>query len=136
MLWFLDRDKKKSKRKNKVLFIDAREIYNQIDRAHREFTPEQIEKLVGIVRSYREEKGAEKYEDQPGLCKVATLDEIRKQDYSLNPGRYVGTNNNHEENEINFEKRVKELTNEFKDLTQEAHELEEKIFENIKKLNL
>ena len=30
------------------------------------------------------------YEDVIGLCKLATLDEIKEQDYSLNPGRYVG----------------------------------------------
>ena len=35
-LWFLDRGKKKTKRKDKVLFIDARHTFRQIDRAHRE----------------------------------------------------------------------------------------------------
>ncbi len=55
-LWFLDRGKSKTKRKDKVLFIDARHIFTQIDRAHREFTPEQIEFIANIVRLYRGEK--------------------------------------------------------------------------------
>ena len=55
-LWFLDRGKKKTKRKDQVLFIDARHIFHQIDRAHREFTPEQIEFIANIVRLYRGEK--------------------------------------------------------------------------------
>jgi type I restriction enzyme M protein len=54
-LWFLDKAKK-SERKDKILFVDARKIFNQIDRAHREFLPEQIEFLANIVRLYREKK--------------------------------------------------------------------------------
>jgi type I restriction enzyme M protein len=52
-LWFLDKGKKNGDRKDKVLFIDARHLYRQIDRAHRDFTPEQIEFVANIVRLYR-----------------------------------------------------------------------------------
>src|SRR3989304_5262074 len=54
-LWFFDKGKKQTERRNKVLFIDARNIYTQIDRAHREFTPEQIEFIANIVKLYRGE---------------------------------------------------------------------------------
>src|SRR5258708_29745377 len=54
-LWFFDRGKRESERRDKVLFIDARHIYKQVDRAHREFTPEQIEFVANIVRLYRDE---------------------------------------------------------------------------------
>src|SRR5262249_1131709 len=104
-LWFFDRGKEKSKRKDKVLFIDARHIYRQIDRAHRDFADEQIEFLANIVRLYRDEeiethagsaslvndsfpKG--RYVDVAGLCKVATTADIKAQGWSLNPARYVG----------------------------------------------
>ncbi len=104
-LWFLDKGKKKTDRKDKVLFIDARKIFVQIDRAHREYSPEQIEFISNIVRLYRGEdietvQGSEKmtkenfpkkkYQDIAGLCKVATLKEIEEQALSLNPSRYVG----------------------------------------------
>ena len=103
-LWFFDRGKRDSDRHDKVLFIDARHIYKQIDRAHREFTPDQIEFLANIVRLYRDEdiettKGSTAqmhkvfpngtYADVPGLCKVATLQEIEAQGWSINPGRHV-----------------------------------------------
>src|SRR6202163_688505 len=52
-LWFFDRGKTKTSRRVKVLFIDARHLYRQVDRAHREFTPEQIEFVANIVRLYR-----------------------------------------------------------------------------------
>lgn len=136
-LWFLDKSKKGTDREDKILFIDAREIYHQIDRAHREFTEEQIERLAGIVRSYRGEEGAKEYQDVPGLCKVATLEEVRQNDYSLNSGRYVGTQDNGEEEDgEEFKDKMERLHKKFGDLTQEAHELEGKIFENLKKLNL
>ena len=155
-LWFLDRGKKKTdpirnsassngaSRKNKVLFIDARNTYRQVDRAHRDWTDEQIEQIAGIVRSYRSENG-KKYKDVKGLCKVATIDEVKKAGYSLNPGRYVGVTDNGGEDDGNFGEKVKKLHSELKGLTNEAHDLEKKIFaclpklqrrqENLKKFN-
>lgn len=132
-LWFLDKGKKKTERKDKILFIDARNIYKQIDKAHREWTDEQIQKIAEIVRSYRGEKGADKYEDEKGLCKVATLEEVANAGYSLNPGRYVGVVESVQSDE-NFKTSLKALHSEFLQLTEEAHSLEEKISENFKKL--
>jgi len=134
-LWFLDRGKKKTDRKNKILFIDARSIYRQIDRAHRDWTDEQIEQIASIVRSYRGENG-KKYKDVKGLCRVATIDEVKKAGYSLNPGRYVGVTDNGNGDEGNFGEKVKKLHSELKELTDEAHKLEKNIFENLKKLDI
>ena len=104
-LWFLDRGKGKTKRNDKVLFIDARHIFRQIDRAHRDFTSDQIEFISNIVRLYREEKleteaGSQellkkhflkgKYVNVSGLCCATSLSEIESQGWRLNPGRYVG----------------------------------------------
>ncbi len=147
-LWFLDKGKKLTKRQDTVLFLDARNIYRQVDRAHREFTPEQIEFLANIVRLYRGEKPenqhesvdmmAEKfqqgdYEDVPGLCKVATIEEIEAQGWSLNPGRYVGVAAG-EADDFDFKERLEELNEELEVLNVEARELEERITENVVKL--
>jgi type I restriction enzyme M protein len=134
-LWFLDKGKKKTDRKGKILFIDARNIYNQIDRAHRDWTEEQIQRIADIVRSYRGE-GEKKYKDVKGLCKVATLDEVRVAGYSLNPGRYVGSANNGTVSNGDFETTLRGLNAEFQKLTDEAHDLEKKIAENMKKLKI
>lgn len=135
-LWFLDKSKKKTDRKGKILFIDARNIYHQIDRAHRDWTEEQIQQIADIVRSYRGEKDAKKYKDVKGLCKVATLDEIRVAGYSLNPGRYVGSADNGSVSDADFETTVRGLNTEFQKLTDEAHDLEKKIGDNFKKLEI
>ena len=147
-LWFFDKGKKKTDRKDNVLFIDSRHIYNQIDRAHRDFLPEQIEFISNIVRLYRGEaietengsaklmkehfpKG--KYQDVAGLCKFITIEQIREHGYSLNPGRYVGVAEKEGE-DFDFYERLEELNEELEQLNIEAREIEERIAENIGKL--
>ena len=147
-LWFLDKGKKNTDRKDKVLFLDVREIYTQIDRAHREFTDEQIEFITNIVKLYRGEAPEykwgskkltlehfpdEKYKDIKGLCKVATITDIEKQGWSLNAGRYVGVKEVEEEDYI-FEEKLQELNSELEKLNSESKDLEEKIAHNIKQL--
>jgi len=139
-LWFLDKGKKGSERENKILFINAQDIFTPIDRAHNEWTPDQIQEIADIVRHYREEpsfakasEGKKKYEDIKGRCKIATLEEIRENEYSLNPGRYVEIVDTGISN-IDFEKRMKELTSEFTTLTDEAHKLENKIINDWKRI--
>ncbi len=167
MLWFLDKGKASLppspcplpvgegwgeghsvRTRDTVLFLDARHIFRQIDRAHRDFTPEQIEFLANIVRLYRGEKPenqhgsakmmAEKfpkgnYVDVPGLCKVATVKEIEAQGWSLNPGRYVGVAEG-EADDFDFKERLQELNEELEVLNVEARELEERIPSNIQKV--
>jgi len=147
-LWFFDKGKHESERGDKVLFIDARHIYQQIDRAHREFSPDQVEFLANIARLYRNEAietinssqprmqetfpdGI--YADVPGLCKVATLAEIEVQSWSLNPGRYVGVAERAAD-DFDFKERLESLNEELERLNIEARELEERISENVAKL--
>ena len=147
-LWFLDRAKAKTPRKDKVLFLDARHIFHQVDRAHRDFLPDQIEFLANIVRLYRGEQpettnGSEpmlkekfpeiNYIDVPGLFKVAALSEIEAQGWSLNPGRYLGVAER-EADDFDFKERLEELNEELETLNVEARELEGRIAENISKL--
>jgi type I restriction enzyme M protein len=144
-LWFLDKGKTNTPREDTVLFIDARHIYRQVDRAHRDFRPEDIEFIANIARLYRGEKvetskgsttrvqetfPGETYADVPGLCKVATLEEIRAQGWSLNPGRYVGVAEKAFE-DFDFKEKLVKLNEELETLNGEAHELEESISKNI-----
>lgn len=141
-LWFFDKGKKDTDRADKVLFIDARHLFHQIDRAHREFTLAQIEFIANIVNLYRGEElefrhGSEqlfaehslptdKYQDNLGLCKVAIIDEIEKQDWTLNPGRYVGVKEGKKQ-DIDFIAEFGKLSEDISILNAEARELEELI---------
>ena len=124
-----------------MLFVDARNTFRQIDRAHRDFKPEQIELLANIVRLYRGEKvetieGSDvmlkehfpegRYLDVPGLCKVATLADIEAQGWSLNPGRYTGTALVDDDDE-NFTAKLTGLYDEFTRLSDEANILRIKV---------
>jgi type I restriction enzyme M protein len=144
-LWFFDKTKRNGKRKKKVLFLDARPYFKQVTRALREFTPEQLEFLANVVRLYRGEKPEfetdskkmlkEKfpklaYVDIAGLCKVATLEEIEGQGWSLNPGRYVGVG----ERELDDDKltdRIEQLAEQLSTLNAESRALENAIEENL-----
>ena len=177
-LWFFDRAKQ---RKDEILFIDARNIFTQITRAHRKFSDEQIKNLAIITRlyegktdeysslidEYRAELAASpetsddeelkpkaywqeqidwltsrfpggKYVDVIGLCKVAKLDGedgINDQDYSLNPGRYVGVvapDDGMTEDE--FKAEMLSLNAELTELNAEAQKLEKMITENLQML--
>ena len=137
-LWFLDRGKRRTDRADKVLFVDARQIFRQVDRAHREFTEEQLEFLANVVRVYRREQpefAAEtndlftqrfpdgSYVDVTGLCKVATVAEIEAQAWSLNPGRYVGTEVEDLDDEV-FEEKLTAAHIELRELAAKAAVLE------------
>jgi type I restriction enzyme M protein len=147
-LWFLDKSKKKSDRKDKVLFIDARHIFRQLDRAHRDFASDQIELLGNIVRLYRGEDvemegGSEalmkqrfpkgKYVDVAGLCKAASLKDIEGHGWSLNPGRYIGVAEGEAE-DVDFVEKLEGLNEELEKLNAEARELEERIARNVSDL--
>ena len=66
----------------------------------------------------------------PGLCKVTTVAEIEAQGWSLNPGRYVGVTER-EANAFDFPKQLGEFNEELEVLNAEAHQLEERIGENV-----
>jgi type I restriction enzyme M protein len=140
-LWFLDKGKRSTEREDTVLFLDARHLFRQIDRAHRDFLPEHIELLANIVRLYRCEDvetiaGSEvllkehfpdcRYVDVPGLCKVITLAEIEAQGWSLNPGRYTGTALVEDGGE-DFTEKLSGLYDEFSRLSDEAEALRAKV---------
>lgn len=152
-LWFFDRAKAQTERADTVLFLDARNIYRQIDRAHREWSPAQIGFLANIVRLYRGEepdytlggddakvKLEEVFGDKPafadvaGLCKAATIGEISEQGWSLNPGRYVGVAPGEEVSDEDFRTQFEALNEELEALNAQAHMLEQAIAENAARI--
>ena len=162
-LWFFDRGKAARPspsgsgvggagvdRRNTVLFIDARHIYRQVDRAHRDWTPAQIGFIANLVRLYRGEApdltvGGDEtaaklsevfgerpaYADIPGLCKAATIAEIEAQGWSLNPGRYVGVAPGEAVSDEDFKAQLETLNEELETLNAQARTLEQTIAANV-----
>ncbi len=103
-LWFITKNKKQ---KGKTLFIDARKMGYMVDRKHRDFTDEDIDKLASTFAEFQ--NGS--LEDVKGFCAVADLETIAKQDYILTPGRYVGIEEQEDDGEP-FDDKMKRLTGE------------------------
>ena len=148
-LWFLDKGKAKGPRADKVLFVDARHLFRQVSRAQRTFDPDHIEFLGNIVRLWRGEqietvagsgpRMAEAfpegtYRDVAGLCKITSRDEIETQDWSLNPGRYVGVAPGRPHDNEEFKEKLESLQEELEGLNVEAAQLQTLIAQNVAKV--
>lgn len=134
-LWFIDMNKNsvdEIDRRGKTLFIDARNLGEMVDRTHREFNKKDIDKIADTYHAYRGTNGQE-YKDTAGFCKVASLDDIAKNDYVLTPGRYVGLPPQKDDG-IPYEVKMKKLTSELKEQFAESDKLEEQIKEVLKEL--
>jgi len=110
-LWFVTRNKANGKfrdRRGQMLFIDARKMGYLVDRIHRDLSEEEIARISRSYHAWRGEKEAGKYEDAPGFCKSATMEEIAAHGYILTPGRYVGAEDVEDEDEP-FEEKMKRL---------------------------
>ena len=137
-LWFLARNKNPGKgwrdRRGEVLFIDARKLGRLVDRTRREFDPEtDIQKIADTCRAWRGEPGAGEYEDEPGFCKSATLEEIRAHNHVLTPGRYVGAALE-DEDDTPFVERFAALQETLDAQFAEGAKLEKAIRENLGRL--
>ncbi len=129
-LWFVNKDKK---RKGGVLFIDARKMGVMKDRTHKELTDEEIERIARTYHAWRGEEGAGEYEDIEGFCRSASMEEIKEYGYVLNPGRYVGTEEE-EDDGIPFEEKMDRLVKELAEQFRRSRELEEEIKSNLRGL--
>ena len=116
-----------------MFFIDARKLGQLIDRTHRELTVEEVARIAGTYHAWRGEQGAGVYKDIPGFCKSVTLDEIRKHDHVLTPGRYIGAEALEDDSEP-FHEKMGRLTATLKEQFAESTRLEAEIKKNLKGL--
>ena len=125
-LWFLARNKNPSgdyrDRRGELLFIDARNLGRMVDRTRKEFCDEDIARIADTYRTWRGVRDAAPYEDEPGFCKSAMLEEIREHNHVLTPGRYVGAVATEYDN-VPFEERFSELRETLTEQFAEAEDL-------------
>ena len=119
-LWFV----RKNKSNKNVLFIDARNLGEMIDRKVRELKEED---LVLISETYHNWLNNNNYDDKKGFCKSASLEEIREADYTLVSGRYVGIDDSDKMSEEEIDAEIKKLSAELLDLFEENKQLEQKV---------
>lgn len=138
-IWFLTKTKQKRgrgaaafrDRTGEVLFIDARKLGYMVDRVLRAFTDEDTARIVSTFHTWKRDKDA--YEDIPGFCKSATLDEIAEHGHVLTPGRYVGAEEV-EDDDVPFAEKMEGLTRELATQFHESEKLQAAIRDNMQKL--
>lgn len=106
-LWFMV--KQKTHRRGEVLFIDARKQASMISRVQAELTDKAIERIAGVVAAWRGAPNAEEYQDVVGFCRTVKLAEIAEHGHVLTPGRYVGAEEQ-EDNDEDFATKMRQLT--------------------------
>ena len=137
-LWFLAKNKNDGKLRNRsgeTLFIDARKMGVLIDRVHRDLTEDEVKLISQTYHAWRGKKEAGNYEDVPGFCKSAKLEEIKSHGYVLTPGRYVGAEEVEDDGEV-FEEKMLHLTKKLEQQFAESAKLEVAIMENLRSLGL
>jgi type I restriction enzyme M protein len=141
-LWFLARDKRNAKfrdRSGQTLFIDARKLGKMTDRVHLELTGEDIQGISQLYHLWRGDPlgspsaKIQDYQDVPGLCKSATIDDIRGHGHILTPGRYVDAIDVEEDAE-QFEEKMERLTAELCELTRRSGVLDKRNWANLKSI--
>jgi type I restriction enzyme M protein len=135
-LWFLARDKKNHKRRDRrgeTLFIDTRKMGVLVDRIHRELTAEEIAKISDCYHAWKSKAAKPAYADEAGFCKSVKLEEICSHGYVLTPGRYVGAAEVEDDGEM-FEDKMKRLTATLEEQFTESAKLEKAIEKNLKGL--
>lgn len=134
-LWFLARDKKNSgfrDRRGETLFIDARKLGHLVDRTHRDLAHDEVERISNAYHAWRGEPNNREYEDEPGFCKSATLDEIASHGHALTPGRYVGSEMLVDDGEP-FEEKMARLTATLGEQFAESEILTQKISDGLRR---
>ena len=110
-LWILANDKSANghrDRTGEVLFIDARNMGHMVDRVRRDFDDTEIDQIADTYHRWRAKVHDVEYTDEPGFCASADLETIRKQDYVLTPGRYVGAADE-EDDGVSFDEKFATL---------------------------
>lgn len=125
-LWFLNKNKKQ---KGKTLFIDARKLGTMVSRKNRELEEKDINRIADTYKAYCDGT----LEEEKGFCAVTTTEDIANQDYILTPGRYVGIEEQEEDDEP-FEEKMTRLTSELSDLFEQSHKLEAEIREKLEEI--
>jgi type I restriction enzyme M protein len=129
-LWFLNKAKPEHRR-GQTLFIDARDMGTLVSRVRRELDDDDIAHIAGTFQDWQRDEGS--YEDVPGFCKSATLDEIAGHGFVLTPGRYVGAAAAEDDGEP-FDEKMARLTAELAAQFAESARLEATIRENMRRL--
>ncbi|MEV5360846.1 class I SAM-dependent DNA methyltransferase [Micrococcus luteus] len=134
-LWFVSKDRRGGAhrdRRGEVLFIDAGRLQgNMLSRRLRELTDSDVTRIADTYHAWRNHDG--EFSSIPGFANAVSLDDIKKHDFILTPGRYVGSVQVEADDELTTSE-IKRLTTQLFDEFKRGQQLEERIEKSLGKL--
>ncbi|WP_322969759.1 type I restriction-modification system subunit M [Faecalibacter sp. LW9] len=143
-LWILNRNKKERtvevndgvknyrNREGEVLFMDLRQKGEPFEKKFIQFSEQDIEQITTTYHNWQQKDWETTYINEPEYCYSATLEEIRKKDYSLVPSKYIEFVNRDEN--IDYDTQMQSLQTELKDLFQQEEALKQEVANVFKSL--
>jgi type I restriction enzyme M protein len=135
-LWVLSKGKGTDEyrdREGEILFVDARELYEEVDTAQNRLNEEHISRIADTVRAYRGEEEVGEYQDELGFCKKETIDNVLNDGAIVNPGRYVGISQSKTDG-MPTEEKIKMLRGELEASFRKSNDLEDKIEQSLEEV--
>ncbi len=133
-LWFVSKNRHGNghrERRGETLFIDARKLGEMLNRRLRHLTDADIARIAGTYHAWRSKGGG--YDDIAGFARAATLDEIKKHDFVLTPGRYVGAADDEPDDEP-VDAKIERLTSELFAEFDRGRQLEDEVRRRLEAL--
>ena len=145
-LWFFAKDRSNGlvehgtlrDRRGEILFIDARQLGDMVDRVHRDFDDDDMNDIVDAYHAWRGEKVQHEafrdgYKDVAGFCKSATIEEVAAHEYILTPGRYVGTPDAVDDG-VPFATKMQTLTEQLAKQMEKSYQLDDDIRKQLRRI--
>jgi len=143
-LWILNKNKKarvaeindKQKnyrdRKKEVLFMDLRRWGVEYEKKFIELTPAEITEVANNYHNWQQTDNKTKYKNVPEYCYSASFEEIKANNFSLVPSKYIEFVDR--DSGIDFDTEMKRIQNDFKELLKEEKESQAQLINAFKEL--
>jgi len=143
-LWILNKNKKERtieingkiknyrNREKEILFMDLRKWGSEYEKKYIELTTDDIEKVARNLHNWQKKNHNNTYKDVPEFCYSAKFDEVKENDFSLAPSKYIEFIDR--DSGIDFDTEMKRIQKEFKVLLQEEKESQEQLKKAFKEL--
>lgn len=143
-LWILNKNKKERivnigdekhtnrNREREILFVDLRCLGTEYEKMYMELSPTEIERIVRNFHNWRKIDYKDTYKDIPEYCYSASFDELKANDFSLVPSKYIKFIDR--DSEIDFDTEMKRIQKDFIILLKEEKKSQEQLINAFKVL--
>jgi type I restriction enzyme M protein len=127
-----DQEKNYRYRVGEVLFIDLRRRGSEFEKQYIELTADDIQEVVTIYHNWQQKDWKKLYKNIPEFCQSANIKDIKKQDYSLIPSKYIPFID--KDSGIDYDMEMNRLQSKFSDLLSQEQESQQQLIEAFKGL--